>query len=121
MPQAGAATRRGSLVGAMKVEGAARSARWGRVSYNLDMTPAERQLLDDISEPDEGVVRTLGQMAGDLLLLGAGGKIGHGLALMARRALDEGGGAGASASGMGALDGSGMKRSASRMKACFQN
>lgn len=45
----------------------------------------------DISEPDEGVIRTLWAMRGDLLLLGAGGKIGHGLALMAKRAFADGG------------------------------
>ena len=57
------------------------------------MTPAERQLLQDLSEPDDGVIHTLAHLRGDLLLLGAGGKIGHGLALMARRALDQAGSA----------------------------
>jgi len=51
----------------------------------------ERSILMDISEPDEGVVRTLWAMPGDLLMLGAGGKIGHGLALMAKRAFEQGG------------------------------
>ncbi len=51
----------------------------------------ERDILMDISEPDEGVVRTLWAMPGDLLLLGAGGKIGHGLALMAKRAFEQAG------------------------------
>lgn len=55
------------------------------------MQPDERQILMDISQPDEGVVRTLWAMPGDLLLLGAGGKIGHGLALMAKRAFEQGG------------------------------
>ena len=53
------------------------------------MTEAERQLLLDISEPDEGVVQMLSTLKGDLLLLGAGGKIGHGLALMAQRAMTQ--------------------------------
>ncbi len=55
------------------------------------MSSPEHQILLDISEPDEGVIRTLSAMPGDLLLLGAGGKIGHGLALMAKRALDQAG------------------------------
>jgi nucleoside-diphosphate-sugar epimerase len=55
------------------------------------MTPAERQLLQDISEPDDAVIETMARLSGDLLLLGAGGKIGHGLALMARRALQTAG------------------------------
>ena len=33
------------------------------------MTPAERQLLEDISEPDDAVVDTLARLRGDLLLL----------------------------------------------------
>ena len=52
------------------------------------MNLSERQLLEDIGEPDDDVVRTLAGLTGDLLLLGAGGKIGHGLALMARRGLE---------------------------------
>lgn len=55
------------------------------------MDEKERQLLMDVSQPDQGVVATLAQMQGDLLLLGAGGKIGHGLALMALRAFDQAG------------------------------
>lgn len=55
------------------------------------MDAKERELLLDISEPDAGVVNTLGKIPGDLLLLGAGGKIGHGLALMARRAVEKAG------------------------------
>ena len=45
----------------------------------------------ELSEPDEGVIETLSRSEGDLMLLGAGGKIGHGLALMARRSLDAAG------------------------------
>jgi len=53
------------------------------------MTDQEKQLLLDISEPDEGTCKTLSDLESDLLLLGAGGKIGHGLALTAKRALDQ--------------------------------
>jgi nucleoside-diphosphate-sugar epimerase len=51
------------------------------------MQPTQQDLLGDISKPDDGVVETLSNLQGDLLLLGAGGKIGHGLALMAKRAM----------------------------------
>lgn len=40
------------------------------------------------SEPDRGVVATLGRTDGDLLVAGAGGKMGFHLALMLRRGLD---------------------------------
>jgi hypothetical protein len=41
-----------------------------------------------LSEPTAGVVRTLAALDGDLIVLGAGGKMGPSLARMARRALD---------------------------------
>jgi len=44
------------------------------------------QLEDLLSEPTEGVVRTLGGLDGDLLVLGVGGKMGPTLARMAKRA-----------------------------------
>ncbi|MEZ6191436.1 MAG: NAD(P)-dependent oxidoreductase [Phycisphaerales bacterium] len=53
--------------------------------------PDEQALLDELSAPDQGVIDTLSALSGDLLLLGAGGKIGHGLALMAQRAIREAG------------------------------
>ncbi|MEX2214297.1 MAG: NAD(P)-dependent oxidoreductase [Phycisphaeraceae bacterium] len=53
------------------------------------MNRAELQLLAELSDPDEDVIRTLSAMQGDLIFLGAGGKIGQGLALMARRAFIE--------------------------------
>jgi nucleoside-diphosphate-sugar epimerase len=49
----------------------------------------EEQLLDDLSQPDEGVLDALASLEGDLLVLGAGGKMGLGVALMAQRALRE--------------------------------
>jgi nucleoside-diphosphate-sugar epimerase len=55
------------------------------------MHDIERSILMDISEPDQGVIDTLSQVEGDLLLLGAGGKIGHGISLMAKRAFDAAG------------------------------
>ena len=50
------------------------------------MTPGE--LEERLSRPTAGVVEVLRQLPGDLLVLGAGGKMGPSLARMARRALD---------------------------------
>lgn len=51
--------------------------------------PASEVELDErLSRPTQGVVEVLRQLPGDLLILGAGGKMGPTLAMMARRALD---------------------------------
>ena len=44
------------------------------------------QLEELLSEPTEGVVRTLGSLDGDIVILGAAGKMGPTLARMAKRA-----------------------------------
>lgn len=49
----------------------------------------EAELDDVLSTPLPGVGRALKAAGGDVVLLGAGGKIGPTMALMARRALDE--------------------------------
>jgi len=49
------------------------------------------QLDDLLSEPTEYVVETLSRLEGDIILLGAGGKIGPSLARMAKRASDTAG------------------------------
>ena len=46
-------------------------------------------LEDQLSQPTPGVLDTLREVPGDLMVLGAGGKMGPTLAKMARRALDE--------------------------------
>ena len=54
------------------------------------MTPTIHDIhqLDDLlSEPTEAVISSLNRLPGDLLVLGAGGKMGPSLARMARRAL----------------------------------
>jgi nucleoside-diphosphate-sugar epimerase len=51
----------------------------------------EADLEDRLSRPDEGVVEALRPLRGDLVLLGAAGKMGPTLARMARRALDAAG------------------------------
>ncbi|HMV30611.1 MAG TPA: NAD-dependent epimerase/dehydratase family protein [Gemmatimonadales bacterium] len=51
--------------------------------------PADEAALEErLSRPTDGVVEVLRQVPGDLLVLGAGGKMGPSLARMARRALD---------------------------------
>ena len=49
------------------------------------------QLEEMLSEPGPGVVRALGDLAGDILVLGVGGKMGPTLARMAKRASDQAG------------------------------
>ncbi|HTU89770.1 MAG TPA: NAD-dependent epimerase/dehydratase family protein [Gemmataceae bacterium] len=49
------------------------------------------ELEDRLSEPTPSVIETLGRIEGDLIVLGAGGKMGPSLARMARRASDAAG------------------------------
>jgi nucleoside-diphosphate-sugar epimerase len=51
----------------------------------------EAQLDDLLSEPTEGVIRTMGTLPGDIVVLGAAGKMGPTLARMAKRAFDAAG------------------------------
>jgi len=51
----------------------------------------EAQLEDLLSEPTEGVIRTMGTLPGDIVVLGAAGKMGPTLARMAKRAFDAAG------------------------------
>jgi nucleoside-diphosphate-sugar epimerase len=58
-------------------------------------TPRTQDELDEwLSRPTAASVAALRAVDGDILLLGAGGKMGPTLARMARRSLDEGGGHG---------------------------
>lgn len=56
-----------------------------------DEITSVEQLEDAISEPSEGAVEAMGRLSGDIILLGAGGKIGPSLARMAKRASDAAG------------------------------
>jgi len=47
------------------------------------------ELEDELSLPTEGVLEALASLDGDLMVLGAGGKMGPTLARMARRAMDQ--------------------------------
>ncbi len=49
------------------------------------------ELEAGLSEPTEGVVKAMGELTGDILVLGVGGKMGPTLARMARRASDAAG------------------------------
>jgi nucleoside-diphosphate-sugar epimerase len=49
------------------------------------------ELEEKLSQPTPGVVKALGDIGGDIIVLGAGGKMGPSLARMARRASDEAG------------------------------
>ncbi|HEU4630526.1 MAG TPA: hypothetical protein VFS08_12325 [Gemmatimonadaceae bacterium] len=53
---------------------------------------SEAALDEWLSRPDDALARTLAALDGDLVVLGAGGKMGPSLARMARRALDAAGG-----------------------------
>lgn len=55
------------------------------------MISSLEDLEDRLSEPSPGVIEVLGGLDGDLLILGAGGKMGPSLARMARRASDAAG------------------------------
>jgi len=53
----------------------------------IDSTiPDEETLEELLSQPSDGAIATLGRLAGDLVVLGVGGKMGPSLARMARRA-----------------------------------
>ena len=51
----------------------------------------ERQLEEILSRPNPADVEFIRQLSGDLMILGAGGKMGPSLALRARRAIDQAG------------------------------
>jgi nucleoside-diphosphate-sugar epimerase len=53
--------------------------------------PDEATLEERLSRPDDAVATALAALGGDLLVLGAGGKMGLSVARMARRALDASG------------------------------
>jgi hypothetical protein len=51
----------------------------------------EQELEELLSRPDDETIEAMRQLDGDLLILGAGGKMGPSLARLARRACDKGG------------------------------
>jgi dTDP-4-dehydrorhamnose reductase len=53
---------------------------------------SEAELDEHLSEPREATIAALSRVDGDIMILGAGGKMGPTLARMARRALDRAGG-----------------------------
>ena len=64
------------------------------VTKPIDLTspPASEAALEEaLSKPTAGTIATLAALEGDLMILGAGGKLGFGLAHLARRSLDAAG------------------------------
>jgi nucleoside-diphosphate-sugar epimerase len=61
------------------------------MSNNLASIQDVTQLEDLLSQPTEGVVRALGSLEGDIIILGAAGKMGPTLARMAKRASETAG------------------------------
>ncbi len=64
------------------------------MNQTTDGPPAPQsveELEDNLSTPSDGVVATLRELEGDLLILGVGGKMGPTLARMAKRASDAAG------------------------------
>jgi nucleoside-diphosphate-sugar epimerase len=56
----------------------------------IDSTPASEDALEaHLAEPDDDTVAALAQLPGDVIILGAGGKMGPSLARMARRAIGD--------------------------------
>ncbi|WP_231690784.1 NAD-dependent epimerase/dehydratase family protein [Aureliella helgolandensis] len=59
---------------------------------NLETIADVTQLEELLSRPTDALVETMQRVSGDILFLGAGGKLGPSLARMARRAADQAGG-----------------------------
>src|SRR5438552_9453503 len=78
----------------------------------LDRIRDVKHLDELLSEPSEAAIEALSRQAGDLILLGVGGKMGPTLARMARRASDQ---AGVSRRIIGVA-----RFSDSRLEACLQ-
>jgi nucleoside-diphosphate-sugar epimerase len=57
----------------------------------IDRVSDAEHLEELLSEPTDGVVETVGRLEGDVIVLGAGGKMGPSLARMLKRAADEAG------------------------------
>src|SRR5258705_2182694 len=56
------------------------------MSTSLTSIQDVEQLEELLSEPTEGLVRSLGRLAGDIVVVGVGGKMGPTLARMAKKA-----------------------------------
>ena len=56
-----------------------------------DLIDNVRDLDDFMTTPSDSLIETIKKMAGDFLILGAGGKMGISLAILAKHASDEAG------------------------------
>lgn len=61
---------------------------WSNLDARMNPIRTLEQLEDELSRPTAGVLDTLRNIDGDVLILGAGGKMGPTLARMVRRGLD---------------------------------
>jgi len=61
------------------------------MSTSLTSIQDVEQLEELLSEPTEGLVRSLGRLAGDIVVVGVGGKMGPTLARMAKKASERAG------------------------------
>jgi nucleoside-diphosphate-sugar epimerase len=64
------------------------NSAYQRGAWSLAAPRSEQELEERLSAPNEGVVRALSDCPGDVLVLGAGGKMGPSLCRMLRRAAD---------------------------------
>ena len=62
------------------------------MTHTLAPVPSVERLEDWLSEPTPGTIETFRRLGGDVLVLGAGGKMGLSLARMAKRASEAAGG-----------------------------
>lgn len=61
------------------------------MNFHKNVPTSISELEEAISRPSEMVINTLAEVRGDILILGAGGKMGPSLSVMARRASDAAG------------------------------
>ena len=50
---------------------------------------SEQELLEVMTRPNSLLIDSIDQLSGDILLLGAGGKMGYSLAMMIKRAAEK--------------------------------
>jgi len=61
------------------------------MTSDINRIANEEQLEELISRPTNDLIRSISELEGDLLFLGAGGKIGISMAIMAKRAIEQAG------------------------------
>lgn len=89
----GIASSDGRATTSASIESPSRAPRVGNagVAQRLEQIRDVAHLESALSEPSDELVQSLSQLDGDILVLGAGGKMGPSVARMARRGLDAAG------------------------------